>query len=95
MKDELVARRVAGVTAILSGVAQVSWAVLNGVTQGGLDSGGASPQVVRIGQILLISWNLLLLPVALYWHAKSLWMAGYFFIVPEDLRPGRCGRVPP
>jgi len=66
MKDELVARRVAGVTAILSGVAQVSWAVLNGVTQGGLDSGGASPQVVRIGQILLISWNLLLLPVALF-----------------------------
>ena len=66
MKDELVARRVAGVTAILSGAAQVSWAVLNGVTQGGLDSGGASPQVVRIGQILLISWNLLLLPVALF-----------------------------
>jgi hypothetical protein len=66
MKDELVARRVAGVTAIFSGAAQVSWAVLNGVTQGGLDSGGASPQVVRIGQILLISWNLLLLPVALF-----------------------------
>jgi hypothetical protein len=66
MKDELVARRVAGMTAILSGAAQVSWAMLNGVTQGGLDSGGASPQVVRIGQILLISWNLLLLPVALF-----------------------------
>lgn len=66
MKDELVARRVAGVTAILSGTAQVGWAMLNGVTQGGLDSGGASPQVVRIGQILLISWNLLLLPVALF-----------------------------
>lgn len=66
MKDELAARRVAGVTAILSGAAQVSWAVLNGVTQGGLDSGGASPQVVRIGQILLISWNLLLLPIALF-----------------------------
>ena len=66
MTDELVARRVAGVTAIVSGVAQVSWAVLNGVTQGGLDSGGASPQGVRIGQILLISWNLLLLPVALF-----------------------------
>src|SRR6266852_8299438 len=66
MNDELVARRVAGVTAILSGVTQISWAVLNGVTQGGLDAGGASPQVVRIGQILLISWNLLLLPVALF-----------------------------
>ena len=66
MKDELLARHVAGVTAILSGAAQISWVVLNGVTQGGLDSGGASPQVVRIGQLLLISWNLLLLPVALF-----------------------------
>ncbi len=66
MKDELVARRVAGVTALLSAAAQVSWVVLNGVTQGGLDSGGASPQLVRIGQILGISWNLLLLPLALF-----------------------------
>jgi uncharacterized protein (DUF983 family) len=30
-----------------------------------------------------------LLPIALYWHAKSLWMAVYYLIVPEDLRPGR------
>ncbi len=66
MKNELLTRHVAGATAILSGVAQVSWAVLNGVTQGGLDSGGASTLAVRIGQILLISWNLLLLPVALF-----------------------------
>src|SRR5579859_4841363 len=68
MNDELVARRGAGVTAILSGVAQISWAVLNGVTQGGLDAGvpAVSQELFRIGQLLLISWNLLLLPVALF-----------------------------
>mgnify|MGYP001420755366 CR=1 FL=1 len=64
MNDELVARRVAGVTAILSGVAQGSWAILNGVTPGGLDAG--APQVVQLGQYLGIGWNLLLIPVAVF-----------------------------
>lgn len=65
-KDELAARRIAGVTAIFSAMTQVSWAVLNGVTQGGLDTGLANPEAIRTGQVLLISWNLLLLPVALF-----------------------------
>lgn len=64
MNDELVARRVAGVTAILSGVAQGIWAILNGVTSGGLDAG--TPEVVRLGQYLEIGWNLLLIPIAVF-----------------------------
>jgi uncharacterized protein (DUF983 family) len=28
----------------------------------------------------------LVLPVILYWHAKSLWMATYYTFVPDDLR---------
>lgn len=29
----------------------------------------------------------ILLPIVLYWHSKSLWMAIYYFFVPDDLRP--------
>lgn len=31
----------------------------------------------------------LLFPILLYRHAKSLWMALFYFLVPEDLVPGR------
>jgi uncharacterized protein (DUF983 family) len=30
----------------------------------------------------------LVLPVAFYWHAKSLWMALFYCFLPEDLAPG-------
>src|SRR6266568_3454624 len=68
MRDELVARRVAGITALLSGGAIVAWIIINGVTAGGLDAGATAvgPVVARIGQLLIIGWNLLLLPVALF-----------------------------
>jgi len=42
MHDEIIARRVAGVTAILAGGAIVTWAILNAVTSGGLDVGAFS-----------------------------------------------------
>jgi uncharacterized protein (DUF983 family) len=28
-------------------------------------------------------------PILFYWHAKSLWLASYYFFVPDDLRPSR------
>jgi uncharacterized protein (DUF983 family) len=50
---------------------------------------------------LSILWGMVLagaacivLPVLFYWHAKSLWMACYYFFVPDDLRPGRW-QTPP
>ena len=49
---------------------------------------------------LTIFWGIVLaavlcvvLPVLFYWHAKSLWMASYYFFVPDDLRPGRWQRL--
>ncbi len=68
MSAERISRRVSGVTAILAAVASISWIVLNGLTRGGLDADAAavSPSVIRLGQLLMVSWNLLLIPAALF-----------------------------
>lgn len=67
MNDERISRRIAGVAAIVAGVAMVLWAVINVVTYGGLDVGvpAVSTRLVKLGQLLEVSWNLLLIPAAL------------------------------
>ena len=58
---------------------------------------GILPAIVLVATgRLSVAWGIvwsvlasLLVPVLFYWHAKSLWMAAYYFFVPDDLRPGR------
>jgi predicted acetyltransferase/uncharacterized protein (DUF983 family) len=58
---------------------------------------GILPAIVLVAAgRLSVAWGIvwavlasLLVPVLFYWHAKSLWMAAYYFFVPDDLRPGR------
>jgi len=65
--DERLAYRIAGFSAILAGLAWIGWAVLNGVTGGELDSGSVTVglRLAKLGQLLTIGWNLLLVPAAL------------------------------
>src|SRR4051794_17873834 len=56
-------RRVAGVSAILAGLCQVAWFVMNAVTGGVPDSGHVRH---RTGSALIVAWNLLLIPVAVH-----------------------------
>lgn len=67
MTDERIAHRIAGITAILSALAWIAWAILNAVTHGQLDAPGhsVSPTITRTGQLLTVSWNLFLVPAAL------------------------------
>ncbi len=49
-------------------VASVTWIVVNSLTQGGFDAGppAVSPRVARLSQLLMVSWNLLQIPAALF-----------------------------
>jgi hypothetical protein len=65
---------IAGVSAILSGCAWILWAILNGVTHGKLDAGPplVSDRLFKCGELLTVSWNLLLIPAALaLWRRLS------------------------
>jgi hypothetical protein len=70
--DDVDAARVAGVTAIIAGLAMVAWAATNWLTHGALDTG--DPRVgalaLRTGKLLNVCWNLLLLPTALVLWAR-------------------------
>ncbi len=59
--------RFAGIAAIFAGTAWVLWAVLNASTHGGLDVGQAAvgERTSRTGNLLMVGWNLLLIPAAL------------------------------
>src|SRR4051812_47178378 len=63
---------VASACAFGAGAAWVAWAVLNARTHGGLDAGPAAvgESTARIGALLQVAWNLLLLPAALVLHAE-------------------------
>ena len=52
--------------ALGAGIAWVVWAVLNARTHGGLDAGGPAvgERLARGGALLMVAWNLLLLPAA-------------------------------
>jgi hypothetical protein len=57
----------AGTAAILSGCGWILWTILNGVTHGKLDAGPpqTSERLFKFGELLTVSWNLLLIPAAL------------------------------
>jgi hypothetical protein len=61
-------RKIAGISAILAGIAWLVWIILNGVTNGELDTGGAAIglRLAKFGQLLMIAWNLLLIPAAVF-----------------------------
>ena len=65
MNDERIACRIAGITALLAGLTTIASAVLDGISRGALESGGADARLALLGQFLLVGENLLLLPVAL------------------------------
>lgn len=50
-----------------AGVAWVTWAVLNARTHGGLDAGAPAvgEGLARVGALLMVAWNVLLLPAAI------------------------------
>jgi hypothetical protein len=60
-------RLLPGLAALGAGVAWVAWAVINTRTHGGLDVGAAAvgDRLARVGALLIVAWNLLLLPAAI------------------------------
>ena len=65
--DERLLMRVAGIAAVLSSVAWLTWAVLNGLTHGGMEAAPprGDARLFRLGELLTAAWNLLLVPCAL------------------------------
>jgi hypothetical protein len=61
----------ASVAAIGAGIAWIVWAAINARTHGGLDVGAAAvgEPLARLGALLMVSWNLLLLPAAVAFDA--------------------------
>jgi hypothetical protein len=59
--------KIAGLAALLAGLAWIGWAVVNGATGGMLDSGDGAVglRLAKLGQLFTIAWNLLLIPAAL------------------------------
>lgn len=70
--DEIQARRIAAVSAIAAGLAWVCWAFVNGATGGGLEAGIPSVglRLAKFGQLLTVSWNLLLIPATLFFWRR-------------------------
>lgn len=64
----------AGVAAALAGVAWITWAAINARTHGGLDVGAAAVgiRLGRAGQLLMVAWNVLLIPAALSLYSRLL-----------------------
>jgi hypothetical protein len=78
----------AGLTAALAGIAWITWAVLNARTSGGLDVGASAvgERLGRLGQLLMVAWNVLLIPPAISLHMRLVALA------PERMRVATvCG----
>jgi hypothetical protein len=62
----------AGISALAAGVAWITWAAVNTRTHGGLDAGASvvGEPMARAGALLMVAWNVLLLPAALALHAE-------------------------
>jgi hypothetical protein len=60
----------ASACALGAGLAWIAWAVINSRTHGGLDVGppAIGEGVARTGALLMVAWNVLLLPAALVLH---------------------------
>ena len=71
--------RFAAAAAFLAGTAWVAWAVINARTRGGLDIGepAVGERVSRTGALLMVAWNLLLIPGALVLYASLVDLHGY------------------
>jgi hypothetical protein len=67
MRDAPQDTAIAGYAAMMAGIAWVIWSFLNTRTHGGLDAGSVAvgDRFARLGQLLMVAWNLLLIPVAL------------------------------
>jgi hypothetical protein len=67
MDDQITSQRIAGSAAIGAGLAWVLWALINGLTHGRLESGlpPIGLRIAKLGQLLMVAWNLLLIPGAL------------------------------
>jgi len=74
MRTDTGETRFAGVGALLAGTAWVAWAALNTGTHGGLDVGAAAvgDRMARVGALLMVAWNVLLIPAALVLYARLL-----------------------
>jgi len=61
----------ASACALGAGLAWIAWAVINSRTHGGLDAGtpAIGPGLALTGALLMVAWNVLLLPAALVLHA--------------------------
>jgi hypothetical protein len=78
----------AGLGAALAGIAWITWAALNARTHGGLDVGGAAvgERLARVGQLLMVAWNVLLIPAAVSLYSRLVALA------PERMRVATvCG----
>src|SRR6059058_2667757 len=71
MRPNTAETRFAGVAALFAGAAWVACATLNARTHGGLDVGAAAvgDRMSRVGALLMVGWNLLLIPAALVLYA--------------------------
>src|SRR5256885_2336609 len=56
----------AGVAALAAGIAWVAWVAINARTHGSLDAGPPTigENLARIAALLMVAWNVLLLPAA-------------------------------
>jgi hypothetical protein len=71
LTDDERARRIAGIASITAGVAWIIWIIINGMTNGGLDLGSPAInlRLAKLGQLLTVAWNLLLIPAVLvFWN---------------------------
>jgi hypothetical protein len=61
-----------GIGALGAGIAWVVWAAINTRTHGGLDAGAAAvgERLARVGALLMVAWNVLLLPAAVALDAE-------------------------
>lgn len=59
------ADRIAGACAVLAGLCWFAWAIANSLTHRGLELSPPGSFLVRLGIVLTIGWNLLLVPAAL------------------------------
>jgi hypothetical protein len=67
----------ASLSAALAGIAWITWAVFNARTNGGLDVGASvvGERLGRLGQLLIVAWNVLLIPAAVSLYARLVALA--------------------
>jgi hypothetical protein len=69
-RHRLLPSPLAGACALGAGHAWIAWIAINSRTHGGLDAGppAVGAGVARTGMLLMVAWNVLLLPAALVLH---------------------------